>query len=1307
MSNQLGTSRATRTNKEKHAKATVVPSQAVQSPSSKTEKPTPKNQATVEQMRMALMIDSGKDTANFDTVKQLCEMTGRSEDDVVVALHDAQDDPDRAVAILIDGEQGQGEWEVQDKKKKRSNLKSDKEMAGSPGGENDRGDQRLERSRDRHDSDKQDGPPRRGRDRRNGGPPPRLANRGRGRERNNYRGDRDRDRGGFGSRNYGDQNERSTSYNEVEAVNGEEDWGAEILANREQHTTKDYREKRVDRDRGFGGDRDRSFGADRDRGFGGDRAYGDRDRSFGGERDRAYGGDRDRGFVGGDRGRSFGGSRGRGRGRGGGFGRPNSRGGRSRRYDRNDSNEGPHIDTWTNETAENAEKETSGWGDTWTESTEDWCEDQWTGSLEDTKVFTSSQTKSGVETDLTANMPDSPSTLGQRLDVGSLFSKSAEFPKAPDFTKTGEQTSGDSFFASYNQQAAESIKNSIGIGSSSTRQNLSSLPVSVPQSLGSLPAMPQRDMSHAQPQASARPAVPSLHPQSAPSSAPSLHPQSTSSASAAMLPAASATAGPSAPVSSQPLAQSAQPQQRRLQRKLPPPSKIPASAVEMPCRPRPQLDVQFGVEFGAESSQFGFGPTGSTSTAYSASSAASNSSVTNHLGESNKGQGESSRQGNIMASPPAGAQSSQSSMPNMEASPSRPSVFPDSVYSSPSKSESSASKVAEPTPFQNPAPEHKPSSLMASQRTSQSSSAISQGSLSTSKPERDSSSMPNFSVANGYAANSYPTHSQSHKPSSSSSPSQSYRQTGPASQTSVVSYPNQFPSQSQYSGAGGAQQSQYPSGQAQFPGSQGQFPSAGSGSSSAGAPSQYLQGQSQYPSGSQGSFPAAPVVTQGQYQGGGSQYHSNYQSSSVSFQNQPGVQPPQNPLYPSTTQQSGGGSYPPGSGSFHVRDSQSSGNLQQSVVSLQQAAANLQPSVVNLQQPSSNLQQSVGTLAAPAASQPSNSYQNQQPAPGLTKATTTQSTNAYNTQTYTGQPQHAQPATTQSPSVYNSQTYSTQHSSLHSQATTTQSPTSFNSQQAYSTQHSSQHGQATTTQGPSTYNTQTFSAQHAPQQNLQTSPMGNKLGDSLSKMSMKDAPSIESRTSSQYDHASNSSTAASLTSSTSTNASSISTATSTVSATSTPVVTTSTLASRVTASIPLTTKAPPNLPPGVPLVNPHLFMGQAAAASGMPPYFAGIQGLQQPLYGYEELQMLQPARLPLIPRNFSNNNQRFDQNVPWQNSGQHQQTGNFYDLAAYSGVPSTVAAGRDQAAALGTAPFTGNTVVGNNRIVKGKNSRDR
>ena len=36
-----------------------------------------------------------------------------------------------------------------------------------------------------------------------------------------------------------------------------------------------------------------------------------------------------------------------------------------------------------------------------------------------------------------------------------------------------------------------------------------------------------------------------------------------------------------------------------------------------------------------------------------------------------------------------------------------------------------------------------------------------------------------------------------------------------------------------------------------------------------------------------------------------------------------------------------------------------------------------------------------------------------------------------------------------------------------------------------------------------------------------------------------------------------------------------------------------------------------------------------------------------------------------------------------------QAAGNFYDLSAYSGVPSTIATGREQTAGLPAAPFTG------------------
>ena len=101
---------------------------------------------------------------------------------------------------------------------------------------------------------------RRGRDRRNGGPPPRLANRGRGRERNNYRGDRDRersgfnDRGGFGDRGGFNDVGRYNDRNSYEQ-NGEEDWDAEMAGGNEMRE-----QRRGDRDRGGFGDRGRGRG---------------------------------------------------------------------------------------------------------------------------------------------------------------------------------------------------------------------------------------------------------------------------------------------------------------------------------------------------------------------------------------------------------------------------------------------------------------------------------------------------------------------------------------------------------------------------------------------------------------------------------------------------------------------------------------------------------------------------------------------------------------------------------------------------------------------------------------------------------------------------------------------------------------------------------------------------------------------------------------------------------------------------------------------------------------------------------------
>lgn len=57
--------------------------------------------------------------------------------------------------------QFQGEWEVQDKKKRRANtVKSEKESVAVAVQEGDRGDSKPDRSRDRYDHDRHDAPPR-------------------------------------------------------------------------------------------------------------------------------------------------------------------------------------------------------------------------------------------------------------------------------------------------------------------------------------------------------------------------------------------------------------------------------------------------------------------------------------------------------------------------------------------------------------------------------------------------------------------------------------------------------------------------------------------------------------------------------------------------------------------------------------------------------------------------------------------------------------------------------------------------------------------------------------------------------------------------------------------------------------------------------------------------------------------------------------------------------------------------------------------------------------------------------------------
>lgn len=85
------------------------------------------------EQRNAQIIDTrsagGEDSTMKERVKQVMEMTRRSEDDVVMALHDNDGDLNRAVNDLLEGVCA--EWEV--KKKKARQPSGAKQNAEQPG----------------------------------------------------------------------------------------------------------------------------------------------------------------------------------------------------------------------------------------------------------------------------------------------------------------------------------------------------------------------------------------------------------------------------------------------------------------------------------------------------------------------------------------------------------------------------------------------------------------------------------------------------------------------------------------------------------------------------------------------------------------------------------------------------------------------------------------------------------------------------------------------------------------------------------------------------------------------------------------------------------------------------------------------------------------------------------------------------------------------------------------------------------------------------------------------------------------------
>ncbi|XP_058719399.1 ubiquitin-associated protein 2-like isoform X3 [Poecile atricapillus] len=75
-------------------------------------------QATAEQIRLAQMIYDKNDTDFEDKVKQLMEVTGKNQDECIVALHDCNGDVNRAINILLEGSSDTTSWETVGGKKK-------------------------------------------------------------------------------------------------------------------------------------------------------------------------------------------------------------------------------------------------------------------------------------------------------------------------------------------------------------------------------------------------------------------------------------------------------------------------------------------------------------------------------------------------------------------------------------------------------------------------------------------------------------------------------------------------------------------------------------------------------------------------------------------------------------------------------------------------------------------------------------------------------------------------------------------------------------------------------------------------------------------------------------------------------------------------------------------------------------------------------------------------------------------------------------------------------------------------------------
>uniref|UniRef100_A0A3B3ZCH3 UBA domain-containing protein n=1 Tax=Periophthalmus magnuspinnatus TaxID=409849 RepID=A0A3B3ZCH3_9GOBI len=115
-------------------------------------------QATAEQIRLAQMISDHNDADFEEKVKQLIDITGKDQDESMIALHDCNGDVNRAINVLLEGSPDTDSWEMVGKKKGVSGQKeSSQAETGEEGKEN------REKGGERESARRRGGAPRKGR----------------------------------------------------------------------------------------------------------------------------------------------------------------------------------------------------------------------------------------------------------------------------------------------------------------------------------------------------------------------------------------------------------------------------------------------------------------------------------------------------------------------------------------------------------------------------------------------------------------------------------------------------------------------------------------------------------------------------------------------------------------------------------------------------------------------------------------------------------------------------------------------------------------------------------------------------------------------------------------------------------------------------------------------------------------------------------------------------------------------------------------------------------------------------------------